>query len=347
MFPTEFADAVVTSFTYPGDVIIDPFAGRGTAIFSAAHQGRIGLGVEINPVGWTFAMTKLHPAMRDSVDVRLGQLVQSSSEYQREADSLPTFFHYCFSPSVRRFLLAAREQLNWRSSHVDRTVMAMLMIYLHGKREAAFSNQMRQTKSMVPDYAIRWWKERALKPPDLDPLLFLKKRLAWRYAKGVPEVTPSYVHLGNSEVVLRALRADRHGIKPARLLFTSAPYYRVTNYHYDQWLRLWLLGGPPSARRSPGSSDVRAKFEGAARYRLLLQNVFQGAAELLATDSVIYVRTGLGAFTYETTVDVLREVFPRHHLRQEARPYTRPTQTSLFGDVGMKAGEVDLVMTSA
>lgn len=345
MFPTGFADAVVASFTQPGDVVIDPFAGRGTAVFSAAHQGRIGIGVEVNPVGWIFAMAKLYPAARDSVSARLAHIEESSCDYEGQAESLPTFFHYCFSARVQRFLLAARGQLEWRTDRVDRTAMAILLIYLHGKRGAAFSNQMRQTKSMAPDYAIRWWAERDLRPPDLDPGLFLEQRLIWRYAKGIPDVASSYVHLGNSEIVLRTLHADRR-MRGARLLFTSPPYFRVTNYHYDQWLRLWLLGGPPSARRAPGSADIAGKFEGAARYRELLCNVFQNAAALLSDKSVIYVRTGLGMITFETTLDALREVFPRHHLTQELRPYSRPTQTSLFGDSGIKAGEVDLVMTS-
>jgi hypothetical protein len=347
MFPTDFADAVVARYTEPGDLVIDPFAGRGTAVFSAAHQGRFGMGVEVNPVGWTFAMTKLYPAPQEAVEVRLAQVLRSSVDYEEEAASLPTFFHHCFSARVQRFLLTAREQLRWRTDHADRTLMALLMVYLHGKREAAFSNQMRQTKSMAPDYAVRWWQERDLAPPDLDPALFLKKRLAWRYAKGVPSTAKSDVHLGNSEIVLRALQANASGLSGARLLFTSPPYYNVTNYHYDQWLRLWLLGGPPTARRPPGSSDVRAKFESVGRYRKLLRNVFQGAAELLASDAVIYVRTGLGAVTFEATVEVLQSVFPHHRLRQELRPYTRPTQTSLFGDAGLKAGEVDMVMTSS
>ena len=54
--------------------------------------------------------------------------------------------------------------------------MALLMIDLHGKRENAFSNQMRQTKAMSPQYAIGWWKERGLQPPERDPIeLMLKK----------------------------------------------------------------------------------------------------------------------------------------------------------------------------
>ena len=43
MFPTHFADGVIAQHTSPGDIVLDPFAGRGTAVFSAAHQGRQGI----------------------------------------------------------------------------------------------------------------------------------------------------------------------------------------------------------------------------------------------------------------------------------------------------------------
>jgi DNA modification methylase len=62
MFPTRFADAVIKKHTLPGDTVLDPFAGRGTAIFSAAALGRRGFGVEISPVGWIYAKAKLGPA---------------------------------------------------------------------------------------------------------------------------------------------------------------------------------------------------------------------------------------------------------------------------------------------
>jgi hypothetical protein len=225
--------------------------------------------------------------------------------------------------------------------------MALLLEYLHGKRDAALSNQMRQTKAMSPDYAIRWWQERELLPPELDPVVFMTKRLDWRYAKGVPGTLRSEVHLGNSEDLLSSLCECRDRRGSVRLLFTSPPYFAVTNYHYDQWLRLWLLGGPPTARRVAGSSDVRGKFESASRYKQLLQNVFERAVPLMARESTIYVRTGLGVVTFESTVEVLKSTFPKHRLLQLAQPYTRPTQTSLFGDSGKKVGEVDLVMTTA
>ena len=55
--------------------------------------------------------------------------------------------------------------------------MALLMIDLHGKRENALSNQMRQTKAMSPQYSVQWWRERSMKPPELDPVEFMLKKL--------------------------------------------------------------------------------------------------------------------------------------------------------------------------
>jgi len=345
MFPTHFSDAVVAAYTSPGDTVLDPFAGRGTAVFSAAHQGRHGVGVEVNPVGWIFARTKLDPASRDAVDVRLNEIAAAAHDYEKDADTLPTFFRYCFSVRTREYLVAARSCLDWRHNQTDRTAMALLLVYLHGKRDAALSNQMRQTKAMSPDYSIRWWKERKLMPPELDPVAFMVKRLDWRYARGLPETVRSEVYLGNSEELLASLSESRDRGGSVRLLFTSPPYFSVTNYHYDQWLRLWLLGGPENARRV-GDGDVRGKFENPSRYRQLLRHVFERAAPLLASESTIYVRTGLGIVTFESTVEVLQDIFPKHRLNRLLRPYTRPTQTSLFGDSEKKAGEVDLVMTT-
>jgi hypothetical protein len=48
---------------------------------------------------------------------------------------------------------------------VDCTAMALLLVNMHGTRDASLSNQLRQTKSMSPDYAIAWWEEHRLQPP--------------------------------------------------------------------------------------------------------------------------------------------------------------------------------------
>lgn len=348
MFPVAFADEVVRTFTRPGEIVLDPFAGRGTSIFSAATQDRPAIGIEINPVGYVYAKAKLCPATREEVELRLDKLGERAAQFEDEAAYLPPFFHYCFSGRVRRFLLAARADLNWRRIRVDQTVMALLLVYLHGKMGEALSNQMRQTKSMSPQYAVRWWEAHHLEPPDIDPVAFMKARLPWRYAKGIPEARGGRMYLGNSIETLGRLhqKVAEGSLTRASLLFTSPPYHAITNYHYDQWLRLWLLGGPPNALRNGNGRG--GKFEAREGYRMLLNRVFTKAAQVLKEDATVYVRTDVREFTYETTVGVLRRVFADKHLTEVCRPMLKGSQTRLFGGAKTPAennGEVDLILS--
>lgn len=345
MFPVQFANGVIRRYTSPGDLVLDPFAGRGTSVFSAAVNDRASVGIELNPVGWIYARTKLAPASHDEVASRIVEIGRWSARARPEADALPEFFRGCFGRLTRQFLVAARSQLNWRRSRVDRTVMALLLVHLHGKRSDSLSNQMRQTKAMSPDYAMRWWRERRLKPPQLDPVEFLKAKLAWRYAKGVPDVErDAKVYLANSLVLLPQLKkqVDDGEMPRASLLFTSPPYFGLTNYHYDQWLRLWLLGGAPNALRAGGKH--RGKFEHPIEYRELLSGVFAQAAKVMKRDAVIYVRTDRRKATLEATVAALHAAFPKRRVSKRLRPFPGPTQTQLFGDYEDKVGEVDLVL---
>jgi hypothetical protein len=294
MFPVDFATAAVREYTKPGDVVFDPFAGRATALFAAAAEDRVGIGVEINPVGWVYGKAKLQTAERDDVERRLRWLGHRAENYRGAAKILPTFFHHCFCPAVRRFLLGARDLLDWRRSKIDWTMMALILVDLHGKREAALSNQMRQRKAMSPPYAIGWWKEQRLKPPERDPVEWLLKKIKWRYAKGRPDIGSGRVYLGDSRTVLSRWRHG-DGENNAALLLTSPPYYGVTNYFYDQWLRLWLLGGPdrPQSQGDP----CKRKFEHKDDYVEMLRNVFVGAKPLLQQNAIVHVRTDARKFT--------------------------------------------------
>lgn len=344
MFPVRFADAVIKEHTSVGDTVLDPFAGRGTAVFGAAALGRRGLGIEISPVGWVYAKAKLGPASLEQVEERLLEIVEQGTEYAKQAQAMPRFFKKCFSPSVRCFLLAARANLDWRRCTCDRTLMAILLVYLHGKEGQALSNQMRQTKAMSPHYAIRWWAENGTKPPDLDVTQFIQQRIRWRYAKGIVDGDESRMFLGNSISVLPQLerRVREKDVPKAKLLLTSPPYFGVTNYHYDQWLRLWLLGFGTDAYVARG--PYQGRFTNPARYRNLLKKVFCRAAKIVTDDAVIYVRTGTDSFTRQATIDALQEAFPKKRLLEKRRPFRKPTQTHLFGDKTAKAGEVDMLM---
>jgi hypothetical protein len=222
--------------------------------------------------------------------------------------------------------------------------MALVLVYLHGKQGEALSNQMRQTKAMSPHYAINWWAENGTEPPDVDPVEFMLQRIRWRYARGVAETGASQVFMGNSAALLPGLvrRLKEHRLPKAKLLLTSPPYYGLTNYHYDQWLRLWLLGFEPQAYVTRGK--YQGRFTDQDEYRKMLAQVFLKASKAVKRNAVIYVRTSREAFTRQATLDALSAAFPRKRLIERCRPFRKPTQTHLFGDKTPKKGEVDLIL---
>ena len=347
MFPVEFAFQVVKQYSKKGDYILDPFAGRCSSIYAGSIMGRSSLGIEINPVGWLYGSSKLQPADEQDVIDRLLEIYGGRNYFNKSIKKMHEFYRLCYCDEVLKFLLSARKSLNWKNNNVDATLMSIILVYLHGKLGEGLSNQMRQTKSMGLNYSINWWKKRGLEtPPEINPCDFILKKIIWRYEKGKPKTTDSAVVFGDSSNELKKIveRASQNDVKFS-LLFTSPPYCSITDYHADQWLRLWLLGGASNPQTL--KDKHKGRFVNKLEYYSLLDNVFELSAQLMDAKSTIYVRTDKREFTFNTTLEVLTKHFPNHSLKIVDKPLKKntKTQTKLFVDKSKKPGEVDVILT--
>ena len=239
MFPIPFAQKVILGRTKPGEAVIDPFCGRGTAPFIAMVNGRRAVGCDINPVAWLYASTKTdpHPNLKE-VSSRITEVSESVQCGDNEPEH--EFQELAFCGNVLAFIRAANRTLSWRESRLDRTVITFLIQHLHDKRGHGLSNQMRHSRATSPRYSVNWWKRNGYdQAPEIDPREFLIKRAQWRYAKGIPEpcVTERpHISLGD------AAESLSDTLPLANLVLTSPPYSGVTNYRSDNWLRLWAIG---------------------------------------------------------------------------------------------------------
>ncbi|MBD3329642.1 site-specific DNA-methyltransferase [Candidatus Dojkabacteria bacterium] len=345
MFPLDFAFEVVQKYSKEGDYIIDPFAGRGSSIFAGGVLGRHSLGIEINPIGWLYGTVKIAPAEKDKVIQRLIYIYNKKELYKKDASNLPVFYRMCYGKNVLKFLLSVRNNLDWKHDHKDATLMSIILVYLHGKIGESLSNQMQMTKAMGMNYSMNWWKSKNLsQPPDFDPLDFLLERIEWRYKKGYPQIEESRIVLGDStqELSKIAERACDNDIK-FRLLFTSPPYYSLTDYHKDQWLRLWLIGGPEIPETN--KEKYRGRFNDKEDYCKLLDTTFGSCVPMMDKKSTIYVRTDKRNWTFNITMEILRKHFPKHKLSIVDRNITKRTQTEIFGNSSSEKGEIDIILT--
>ena len=347
MFPVDFAFEVVENYSKRGDYIIDPFAGRCSSIYAGGVLGRKSLGIEINPVGWLYGTVKLQPANKEDVMDRLLEIYGKRNDYAGQSELMPEFYHICYCSEVLKFLLSARNNLNWKNNSVDATLMSILLVYLHAKLGEGLSNQMRMTKSMGMNYSVQWWKSKGMNTaPEINPCAFIHKKIEWRYGKGKPNITDSEVIFGDSSQQLLNIvdNAIENDIRFS-LLFTSPPYCSVTDYHADQWLRLWLLGGAENPLSY--KEKHKGRFVNKQEYYDLLDTVFGLCAKIMKKDSTVYIRTDKREFTFNATIEVLLKHFPNHSTKIVDVPITSETksQTKLYGDKSMKPGEIDIIMS--
>src|SRR5262245_3476870 len=99
----------VERLSRPGDVVHDPFMGRGTAPLEAALRGRVPAGNDVSPLAAMLLRPRLRPPEAAAVEARLRGLdLRHDGELAGELPGdLLAFFH----PETLRELCALRERL--------------------------------------------------------------------------------------------------------------------------------------------------------------------------------------------------------------------------------------------
>ena len=329
MFPEEFAAEQVERWTRPGDLVFDPFSGRGTTAFQSLLMGRRAAAMDINPVAFCISSAKADPPAAERVLLRIDELETEFGSVDAEAmakerSALPEFFGRAFHSSTLAQVLFLRRELDWRGDATDRFVTALVLGSLHGDRDRSpnyFSNQMPRTISPKPAYSLRYWREHGLWPHKRDVFGILRQRASLRFRQPLPDVR-GLVRLGDVRTA-GELFSDLAG--RVRLVVTSPPYYDVTNYEEDQWLRLWFLGGKPYPTYDEYGGDDRHRDK--SEYWAFLAASWQAIAPLVQEDSVLVCRMGGRGMDESEITDGLAKTLGRAFAK--TRLLTRPRSSEM------------------
>lgn len=289
MFPEAFVRRNVLAWSKRGDVICDPFSGRGTTVFESLLNGRQAIGCDTNPVAVCLSRAKAQPPNVATVMARLRDLERSSRRFiARAPEARDEFFRACFHEETLRRLLFLRKSLDWRHDRTDCFIAALALGCLHGeshRTELCFSNRMPRTISTKPGYSVRWWQARNCVAPERDVFPILRRSAEYRYQSPRPSIK-GHVIEGDVREAATLFRAYRGKVK---LVITSPPYLDITDYHEDQWLRLWFLGGPMRPMTGQCRDDRHRRID--AYWRFLLE-AWKGIVPLLQDKAQVVIRIG-------------------------------------------------------
>lgn len=304
MFPESFVEGWLTKLTRPGDLILDPFCGRGTTPFQSILMGRAAVANDINPVAYCITRAKTNAPSRASVLGRIAQLEArwpGTSHRPLPRERLGEFFRVAYRRGTLQQILFLRRALRWRKSNVDCMLAALVLGSLHGESERSgkyLSNQMPRTISTKPAYSVRFWRRHGYQAPRRDVFDVLRTMTGYRYETGTPDASAD-VLLGDMREIpcVKDLRGR------VQAVITSPPYLDITRFEEDQWLRLWFLGGPPHPTTNRVSRDDR--HSSPAKYWGLIADLWRSLGRVCAPKANVVLRIGGKGLAPEQLADGL------------------------------------------
>ncbi len=233
----------ISLLTKKGDIVYDPFSGRGTTVIEAALLGRNVIANDANPLSRIMTEPRFFPPDCQAVEKRLASI---PSEGTTADIDLSMFYHPDTEKEIltlRQYLLARQEAC--RDDLIDRWIAMVATNRLTGHSPGFFS-----VYTLPPNQAVSQLSQQRIN---------LKRNQE-------PEYRDTHrIILNKTKSLLRSITAEElrnlnHAGKHARLLtgdsratpeipndsvqltVTSPPFLDIVQYKDDNWLRCWFNG---------------------------------------------------------------------------------------------------------
>ena len=131
-FAPQIPQYFIEKYSGKGDVVFDPFCGRGTTVFEANQLDRVGMGVDISPLALQIASSKLKRITLKQIVERLNQ-IDFSKENLEGYEEFKDIYH----PKTYSQLMNLKRQL--KNNPVDNLIKTIVLGRLHGHSPAFFS----------------------------------------------------------------------------------------------------------------------------------------------------------------------------------------------------------------
>ncbi|CAG4923172.1 unnamed protein product [Acidocella sp. C78] len=269
-FKPQLPEFFIARLTAPGDLVFDPFMGRGTTPLQAALMGRRAGGNDISGLAAMLCRPRLRPVGTDAVEAALRGVDWSRGAVRRP--ELLAFYH----PATMARLEALRDWIGERAppgdDSPDPVVDWIRMVAIN--RLAGHSPGFFSGRSMPPNQAVSVAAQLRINarlgraPPERDiAALILRKSRTLLRDGAVPQGARPRLSTGPAwDVPLDA--------GAVALAVTSPPFLDVVDYAADNWLRCWFAGLDAGAA-------ALGQHRGAAGWTAMVRRVLAELARLV------------------------------------------------------------------
>jgi len=235
----------------PGDIVYDPFMGRGTTPIEAALLGRIPWGNDINPLGLALTRPRLQPPTLEEITERLNQIdLTDRDELPKE---LLAFYHPMTLREIcalKKYFLGASRAATPDLNPIDDWLRMVALNRLTGHSPGFFS-----VYTLPPNQAVSVASQRKINakrrqtPPRRDVTKLMLKK-SKQLLRDFADTTRHVLHRVAEHSRFTNSPADATRQLPSNsvtLVVTSPPFLDVVQYADDNWLRCWFLGIDPKS----------------------------------------------------------------------------------------------------
>lgn len=243
-FKPELPRFFITRLTGEGDLVYDPFMGRGTTIVEAALLNRVPAGCDINPLSRLLTYPRLNPPEIAEVEERLESIDLMKPRDIRE--DLLVFYH----PETLRSITNLRAYLLKREEHetadgVDGWIRMVATNRLTGHSTGFFSVYTMPPNQAVSVDSQRKINEKRSQTPPLKEIKAIIMRKSRSLLRKLNKEEAVLLRSLSPKARLLTSSADSTpglGENTVNLVVTSPPFLDVVNYQQDNWLRCWFNG---------------------------------------------------------------------------------------------------------
>lgn len=279
-FPPQLPGVFIELLTSPRDIVLDPMSGSGTTLVEAAIRGRLGIGVDLDPLAAKIARMKTQPLPVSTVWDASRKIIKQAKEISASARTakklLETsyspdaieFFRYWFKPETTRELTGLAHAIRRVKDHSLRNFF-----------EVVFSSVI-ITKSGGVSLARDLAHSRPHRVLDKEP-----KGAIEAFSSKLTKALQALEEIQSFPGTVSVVRSDSRQLPLAdesvHLIVTSPPYANAIDYVRAHKFSLIWLGYSPSILTS-----LRRRYIGAEVDAKVSELSSATAREVIVTVSV-------------------------------------------------------------